>query len=245
LPRSDAAGYDRLTSSRPERSRSKEQAIAKDLRINERIRVREVLVIDDDGNKLGVIPIQQALDMARERGLDLVEVAPNSNPPVVRVLDYGKFKYEQAKKERDAHKHQRQATVREVRFKTKIGQHDLDFKAKTIGKLLSAGDKVKVSVLFRGREITHPEIGRDLLQRVAKQLVDEQHVATMEKHISMEGRFMTMILSPVIQKAPAKPKEPRAERPASGGPKPEAAEQAAEPQETAMATALKAAGATD
>jgi translation initiation factor IF-3 len=183
--------------------------------------------------------------MARERGLDLVEVAPNSNPPVVRVLDYGKFKYEQAKKERDAHKHQRQATVREVRFKTKIGQHDLDFKAKTIGKLLSAGDKVKVSVLFRGREITHPEIGRDLLQRVAKQLVDEQHVATMEKHISMEGRFMTMILSPVIQKAPAKPKEPRAERPAPGGPKPEGAGQAAEPQETAMATALKAAGATE
>ena len=176
--------------------------------------------------------------MARERGLDLVEVAPNSNPPVVRVLDYGKFKYEQAKKERDAHKHQRQATVREVRFKTKIGQHDLDFKAKTIGKLLSAGDKVKVSVLFRGREITHPEIGRDLLQRVATKLVDEQHVATLEKHISMEGRFMTMILAPVVQKAPAKPKEPRAERP-----KPE--QPASEPQETAMATALKAAGATD
>jgi translation initiation factor IF-3 len=176
--------------------------------------------------------------MARDRGLDLVEVAPNSTPPVCRVLDYGKFKYEQAKKERDAHKHQRQVTVREVRFKTKIGQHDLDFKAKTIGKLLKAGDKVKVSVLFRGREITHPEIGRDLLQRVARKLTEEEKIATLEKNISMEGRFMTMILAPVVQKAPAKPKEPRAERP-----KPEAT--APEPQEeTAMATALKAAGAT-
>jgi translation initiation factor IF-3 len=176
--------------------------------------------------------------MAREAGLDLVEVAPNANPPVCRILDYGKFKYEQAKKERDAHKHQRQVTVREVRFKTKIGQHDLDFKAKTIGKLLKAGDKVKVSVLFRGREITHPEIGRDLLQRVVAKLVDEEKIATLEKHISMEGRFMTMILAPVLQKAPAKPKEPRA-------PRPQAAADGAQPQEeTAMASALKAAGAT-
>ena len=176
--------------------------------------------------------------MAREQGLDLVEVAPNSSPPVCRVLDYGKFKYEQAKKERDAHKHQRQVTVREVRFKTKIGQHDLDFKAKVIGKLLKAGDKVKVSVLFRGREITHPEIGRDLLQRVAHKLVEEDKAATMEKHISMEGRFMTMILAPVVAKAPAKPKEPRAPRPQA----PDQAQQA-EPEETQMAAALKAAGA--
>ncbi|MEX2225691.1 MAG: translation initiation factor IF-3 [Dehalococcoidia bacterium] len=207
--------------------------------MNEKIRVREVLVIDDDGNKLGVIPIQQALDMARERGVDLVEVAPNSNPPVCRILDYGKFKYEQAKKERDAHKHQRQVTVREVRFKTKIGQHDLDFKAKVIGKLLKAGDKVKVSVLFRGREITHPEIGRDLLQRVAKKIVEEEGAATMEKHISMEGRFMTMILAPVVAKAPAKPKEPRAPRPQAEQPEAQAQPQ----EETQMAAALKAAGA--
>jgi len=210
----------------------KEPGIAKDLRINERIRVREVLVIDDDGNKLGVIPIHQALEMARERGLDLVEVAPNSNPPVCRVLDYGKFKYEQAKKERDAHKHQRQVTVREVRFKTKIGQHDLDFKARTIGKLLAAGDKVKVSVLFRGREITHPEIGRDLLQRVARKLTEDEKAATLEKAIAMEGRFMTMILAPLAQKAPPKPREPRPARPQA---------QAGEPEETPMAAAFEAA----
>jgi len=215
---------------------TKDNAIAKDLRINDRIRVREVRVIDDDGNQLGVLPIQQALDMAREQGLDLVEVAPNSSPPVCRIIDYGKFKYEQSKRERDAHKHQRQVTVREVRFKTKIGQHDLDFKAKVIGKLLKAGDKVKVSVLFRGREITHPEIGRDLLQRVANKLVEEEKAATMEKHISMEGRFMTMILAPVVAKAPAKTKEPRA-------PRPQAEQAAAEPEETQMAAALKAAGA--
>ena len=112
-----------------------------------------------------MVPIQQALDLARERELDLVEVAPNANPPVCRILDYGKFKYEQAKKEREAHKHQRQVVVREVRFKPKIGAHDIDFKTRVIEKLLKGGDKVKVSVMFRGREITHPEIGRGLLER--------------------------------------------------------------------------------
>jgi translation initiation factor IF-3 len=217
---------------------SERRAIAaKDLRINERIRVREVLVIDDEGQKLGVIPIQQALAQAREQGLDLVEVAPNANPPVCRILDYGKFKYEQSKKEREAHKHQRQVVVREVRFKSKIGQHDLDFKTKVIGKLLREGDKVKVSVLFRGREITHPEIGRDLLQRVAGKLTEEG-VGSLEKSIGMEGRFMTMIVAPTAAKAPAKPKTPREPRPtavASSGPAPE----------SAMATALKSAGVSE
>jgi len=170
--------------------------------------------------------------MAREQGLDLVEVAPNANPPVCRILDYGKFKYEQAKKERDAHKHQRQVVVREVRFKSKIGQHDLDFKTKVIGKLLKAGDKVKVSVLFRGREITHPEIGRDLLQRVASRLAEEQ-AGSIEKPIGMEGRFMTMILVPAPQKQAPKPREPRQPRPEHQAP-PEG--------DTAMAAALEAAG---
>jgi translation initiation factor IF-3 len=217
---------------------SERRAIAaKDLRINERIRVREVLVIDDEGQKLGVIPIQQALAQAREQGLDLVEVAPNANPPVCRILDYGKFKYEQSKKEREAHKHQRQVVVREVRFKSKIGQHDLDFKTKVIGKLLREGDKVKVSVLFRGREITHPEIGRDLLQRVASRLTEEG-VGNVEKSIGMEGRFMTMIVAPTAAKAPPKPKTPRPQREpvaTSGAPV----------QETAMAAALKTAGVTE
>jgi translation initiation factor IF-3 len=210
---------------------SERRVIAKDLRINERIRVREVLVIDDEGQKLGVIPIHEALQMAREEGLDLVEVAPNATPPVCRVLDYGKFKYEQSKKEREAHKHQRQVVVREVRFKSKIGQHDLDVKTRVITGLLKEGDKVKVSVLFRGREITHPEIGRDLLQRVAAKLAEDS-VGTIEKHIGMEGRFMTMIVAPTAAKAPPKPKVPRQ-------PRPQAAEA---PAEGVMAAALKSAG---
>jgi translation initiation factor IF-3 len=172
--------------------------------------------------------------MAREQGLDLVEVAPNANPPVCRILDYGKFKYEQSKKEREAHKHQRQVVVREVRFKSKIGSHDLDFKTRVIGKLLKAGDKVKVSVLFRGREITHPEIGRELLQRVVAALTEEG-VATVEKPIGMEGRFMTMILAPVAPKPAPKPREPRPPRAQSSADR-------GEPEPSAMAAALEAAG---
>ena len=181
-------------------------------------------------------PIQQALDMAREAGLDLVEVAPNANPPVCRILDYGKFKYEQAKKEREAHKHQRQVVVREVRFKPKIGAHDIDFKTRLIEKLLKAGDKVKVSVMFRGREITHPEIGRDLLNRVSGNLKD---AAVVEKHPSMEGRFMTMILAPVAQRAASKPKAPRQPR----TPAPAATSSDGAQQETAIAAAMRSAGA--
>jgi translation initiation factor IF-3 len=193
-----------------------------------------VLIIDDEGQKLGVTPIQQALEMARERGLDLVEVAPNANPPVCRVLDYGKFKYEQAKKEREAHKHQKQSTLREVRFKPKIGTHDIDFKTRVVKKLLEGGDKVKVSVMFRGREITHPEIGRELLLRVSTNLKD---TAIVERQPSMEGRFMNMYLAPVPQKQAPKPKAPRA-------PKPDAGDgQAPAGEDTAMGAALIAAGA--
>jgi translation initiation factor IF-3 len=196
--------------------------------------VREVLIIDDQGQKTGVVPIQQALEMARDAGLDLVEVAPNANPPVCRILDYGKFKYEQAKKEREAHKHQKQVVLREVRFKPKIGVHDIDFKTKVVKKLLEGGDKVKVSVMFRGREITHPEIGRELLNRVAGNLKD---AANVEKHPQMEGRFMNMILAPVAPKAPPKPKAERPPRPANNV-APSAADGTTE---TAMAAAFKSA----
>ena len=183
------------------------------------------------------MPIQQALEMARDAGLDLVEVAPNANPPVCRILDYGKFKYEQAKKEREAHKHQKQVVLREVRFKPKIGVHDVDFKTKVVKKLLEGGDKVKVSVMFRGREITHPEIGRELLQRVAGNLKD---AATVEKHPSMEGRFMNMILVPVAPKTPPKPKAERPPRPANN-----VSETSADgTTETAMAAAFKSAEPT-
>jgi translation initiation factor IF-3 len=143
--------------------------------------------------------------MAREAELDLVEVAPNADPPVCRILDYGKYKYEQAKKERDARKHQHQVVLREVRFKPKIDDHDIAFKTRTAGKLLSEGDKVKVSVMFRGRELTHPQIGRDLLNRVYDSL---KEIAAVERPPTMEGRFMSMILTPSAAKQAARqPKE--------------------------------------
>ena len=195
--------------------------------------MREVLLIDDEGHKLGTISIQDALTRARDAGLDLVEVAPNANPPVCRILDYGKFKFDQAKKEREARKHQKQQQLREVRFKPKIGAHDIDFKTKVVEKLLGEGDKVKVSVMFRGREITHPEIGRALLMRVQENLKD---ISVVERQPIMEGRFMNMYLAPLPQKGgPAKPKTPREPRPAK-------ITGSGEAGEGAMAAALKTAG---
>jgi translation initiation factor IF-3 len=162
--------------------------------------------------------------MAREQGVDLVEVAPAAVPPVCRLLDYGKFKYEQAKKEREAKKHQKNVLLREIRMEPKIAEHDIDFKARTAEKLLKEGDKVKVTVRFRGREITHPQIGRDLLGLIYDRL---KGVATIEKPANMEGRAMTMILTP----GAAKP-----ERPA----RPPASVAAAVPAQAAPAEALTA-----
>jgi len=138
--------------------------------------------------------------MARERGVDLVEVAAQASPPVARLMDFGRYKYEQSKKERDAKKHQANVQLREVRMKPKIDEHDIDFKTRTAAKLLKGGDKVKVTVMFRGREITHPQIGKNLLDRVLKSL-DE--VAVMEKSALLEGRHMTMILAPDKKKIAA------------------------------------------
>lgn len=153
------------------------------------------------------MPSAQALDLAREADLDLVEVAPNADPPVCRILDYGKYKYELSKKERGARKHQHHAVLREVRFKIKIDTHDVEFKARIAEKLLREGDKVKVSVMFRGREITHPQIGRDLLDRMYEKL---KEFAAVERPPTMEGRFMSMILTPTIAKQAARqPKTPR------------------------------------
>jgi translation initiation factor IF-3 len=181
--------------------------ITRDFRINERIRAREVRLIDDEEGQVGVVPLFEALQRAREKGLDLVEVAPNAVPPVVRILDYGKFKYEQSKKEREARKHQHNVVLREIRMKAKIDDHDVDFKARNVEKLLKEGDKVKVSVMFRGREVTHPQIGRALLDRIYEKV---KEAGTLEKPPMMEGRFMTMILTPGTAK-PAKPppKEPQ------------------------------------
>ncbi|MEX2239039.1 MAG: translation initiation factor IF-3 [Dehalococcoidia bacterium] len=167
--------------------------MAKDLRLNNQIRVREVRLIGAEGEQLGITPTPRAMEMAQEQGLDLVEIAPTAEPPVAKLMDYGKFKYEQAKRDSEARKHQSRVELREVRMKTKIGQHDVDFKTRTARKLLLGGDKVKLSVMFRGREITHPEIGRGLLQRIIESLGE---IAVVERPPMLEGRFMSMIVSP-------------------------------------------------
>jgi translation initiation factor IF-3 len=154
-------------------------------------------VVDDAGKQLGVMPTRQALLLADERGLDLVEVAPAAVPPVCRLLDYGRFRYEATRKERAARKDQKAKVsnvLRQVRFKTRIGEHDKMSKVRQVKRLLDEGSKVKVSVIFRGREITHPEVGMAVLKSVAEELADD---ALMEKPPSFEGRFLTMILSPL------------------------------------------------
>jgi translation initiation factor IF-3 len=145
---------------------------------------------------------------ARDAGLDLVEVDGNANPPVCRILDYGKFKYEQAKKEREGRKHQRGTMVHEVRMRPRTGQHDIDLKVRIAERLLAEGDKVKLSVMFRGREMSHPEVGHEVLQRALVQLKD---AAGVEKPPGMEGRFLSVILTPSVKKPP-----PSGKGPASG-----------------------------
>jgi len=172
------------------------RTIVKYFRVNERIYAKEIRLISETGEQLGVMPSAKALALARERGFDLVEVAPQIVPPVCRLLDYGKFKYEQTKKEHEARKRQKSVYLREVRFRPKIGKHDVEFKMRTIRKLLAEGDKVKVSVLFRGREITHPHLGKEILDNAARELVD---VATVEKFPEMDARRMIMILNPIKQ----------------------------------------------
>jgi len=171
--------------------------------VNQRIRAREVLLIGEGEKQLGILPLGDALQIAREHGLDLVEVAPTAKPPVCRLLDYGKYKYEQAKKERELRKSQKIPLLREVRLRPKIDDHDLEAKTRLVKKLLDGGDKVKVTVMFRGREITHPEIGWKLLQGVVKSL---EGVASLERQPVMDGKRMLIILSPVVSRQ-AKVKE--------------------------------------
>jgi len=168
------------------------QDIIKKLRVNEAIRAREVRLVGEKGEQLGIMPLNQALETARRHSLDLVEVAATAKPPVCRLLDYGKYKYEQAKKEREARKSQKVALLREVRLRPKIGDHDFEAKGRSARKLLDEGNKVKVTVLFRGREITHPEIGWKLLQRMSESL---KEVASVDGQPLMEGKRMSIILS--------------------------------------------------
>lgn len=150
-------------------------------------------LISETGEQLGTMPLYKAREIAQERNFDIVEVAPQAVPPVCRLIDFGKFKYEQTKKEREARKKQKSINIREVQLRPKIGDHDIEFKTKTIRKLLGEGDKVKVSIIFRGREITHPELGKELLDRLAKDLGTE---VVVERTPTMDGKRMIMILSP-------------------------------------------------
>ncbi|HEX4835729.1 MAG TPA: translation initiation factor IF-3 [bacterium] len=161
--------------------------------MNDRIRAREVRLIGDQGEQLGVIPTRDALARAQEAGLDLVEVAPTANPPVCRIMDFGKYKYEQAKRERSAHKKSKTSEIKGMRLSPKIGEHDLQVKTRAVSGFLKDGDKVRVSMWFRGREMAHPHVGEQILRRMAQQLADQ---AVVERSPLMEGRNMIMILAP-------------------------------------------------
>jgi translation initiation factor IF-3 len=155
--------------------------------------VPEVRVIGDDGQQVGVMKTDQALRMAQDRDLDLVEVAPEARPPVVRILDYSKYKYEQAQKVKQARKHQQQIVIREIKFRPKIAQHDYDTKKGHVERFLRHKDKVKITIMFRGREVTHPERGRMILDRLAEELAE---LAVIEQRPNLDGRNMTMMLGP-------------------------------------------------
>lgn len=167
------------------------------MNVNEKIRAREVRLIDSNGDQLGVKTRQEALQIAKTRELDLVLVAPGAKPPVCRIMDYGKYRYEQQKKDQEARRKQRTIQVKEVRFTPGIGDHDFETKARNARKFLENGDKVKAAVRFRGRAITHKDLGRDVLDRLAEDLKD---VGQIESRPKMEGRNMFMMLGPITEK---------------------------------------------
>ena len=181
--------------------------------INEEILDKEVRLIGDQGEQLGIMSAQEALKIAAEREMDLVKIAPGSNPPVCKVMDYGKFRFEQTKKEKEAKKNQRVIEIKEIRMSPGIGENDFNTKLKNGQKFLNDGDRVKVSVRFRGREMAHTEIGEQLLKDFAAKCAD---IATLDKNPKLEGRNMSMFLSPKPQtpaKKPAKPKTPKTQEP--------------------------------
>jgi translation initiation factor IF-3 len=170
----------------------------KDLRINEAIRMREVRLIDGEGNQKGILPTIEALRMAREAGLDLVEIAPQAQPPVCKLLDYGKYKFDLEKKTRESRKHQKQVRIKEIRMQPKIDDHDLDFKTRHVREFLDEGNKVKVTVRFRGRELAHTELGKVVLDRILEMLEGN---FLLERAAQMEGRTMSLLLNPKGTKA--------------------------------------------
>ncbi len=170
---------------------------SKELRINNRIRISEVRLIDEKGDQLGVVPIVEAMRRANEVGLDLVEVSPNAQPPVCKLLDYGKYKFEMEKKGKESKKKQKAVRLKEIRMQPKIDIHDLQFKTKHIKEFLEDGNKVKVTIRFRGRELAHTELGKVVLDKVLDLLEDSYN---LDRAAKMEGRFMSMFLSPKSKK---------------------------------------------
>lgn len=165
----------------------------KDIRVNEGIRVREVRVVSSEGEQLGILPIQEALETARQRELDLVEVAPEAQPPVCRIMDFGKYKYTQARRQKEARKKQTTIQVKEVKMGPKTEKHDFDFKVKHVRRFLEEGHKAKVTVRFRGREMAHTQLGWKMLQKMIEAVTD---LATVESNPRLEGRLLHIILSP-------------------------------------------------
>ncbi|WP_366140060.1 translation initiation factor IF-3 [uncultured Pelagimonas sp.] len=163
-------------------------------RVNDRIRANEIRLIGAEGENVGVVTPHRAMEMAEQAGLDLVEISPNANPPVCKIMDYGKFKYEQQKRESEARKKQKTIEVKEVKFRPGTDTHDYDVKMRNVFKFLEGGDKVKVTLRFRGREMAHQQLGRELLERVAEDVKDLGKIENMPK---MEGRQMVMMIGPL------------------------------------------------
>ena len=222
-------------------------------RTNERIRVPEVRLVGEDGKQIGVIKTSEALAYAQERDLDLVEVAPDARPPVCRVLDYSKYKYEQAQKQKQARKHQQQITIREIKFRPKIAQNDYDTKKGHVRRFLLGKDRVKVTIMFRGREVTHPERGTALLEKLAEELSE---IGVVEQRPIQDGRNMTMMLAPSkavlageigaggeTKTEPAPAESALAESESEAAPAKSAAEAAPAKNEAEAAPAKSAAGA--
>jgi translation initiation factor IF-3 len=186
--------------------------------------VKEVRVIDEKGEQLGIMPTQEAMSRAEELGLQLVEVNPKTVPPVCKIMDYGKFKYETAKRDREAKKHQKTTELKEVKFRPKTHDHDFDFKTRHIRRFIEEGDKVKLVVQFRGREITHPETGRAILERIIRELADVTVILQMAQ---MEGNRMNMVLAPKPKSQAGKPAAPKPVTPVEHRPAPRPAVPAA------------------
>jgi len=191
--REPAAGLVSLLFLIPARKATKGDIPIDELRVNDKIRAKEVRVVAPDGSQIGVKDRDEALWLAEQLGLDLVEVAPEAQPPVCRLMDYGKYRYEQSVRGREARKKQTKTVIKEVKFRPKIDSHDFDTKRRKAEEFLDEGHKVKVTMMFRGREVTHPDLGRALLDRLA---TDLEGVAVVETPAKLEGRNMTMLLTP-------------------------------------------------